>query len=421
MNGITWKETIPEAGKYDVIVAGGGLAGIAAALSAARNGASVLLLEKQCWLGGLATTGLINFWVPFCNGRGKMIVRGMAEEFLRTSYRYSFDSLPDEWKYGEPAAPTEKRCAGWFSSGIFALQLLEMLRESGVRILYDALVSAPVMEHGHCCGLIVDSKSGRQFYRAGVVVDATGDADILLKAGVPTRDGRNYCFYAGEGITLDGCRRAWESQDIFKAYSRPTGHYADLYGHFQPEHIPLHTGATLENINDYIQINQLEMLRKAKEEDKNARNIHMLPGIPQLRTARRILGDRTLTMEDCYRHHDDSIGAICDFDHRDRLFEVPYGTLVRTGFDNLITCGRSASGEGWGWDVLRVIPPAILTGQAAGIAAVQSLQSGTSLPALPVEPLQSALAQTGVIIHFDDSWVPKDLREAQYTASEEHL
>lgn len=420
MSNITWHESIPEAGQYNVIVAGGGLAGIAAALAAARNGASVLLLEKQCCLGGLATSGLINFWVPFCNGRGKMVIRGMAEEFLRMSFRYGFDTLPDEWKHGEPAVPTQKRCASWFSSGIFALTLLEELKNASVSVLYDALVSMPVMEDGHCHGFIVDGKSGRQFYRAHAVVDATGDADILLKAGVPTVDGKNYCFYAAEGITLDGCRRAWETGDIFQAYCRPTGHYADLYGHFQPEHIPLHTGATLENINEYIQLNQLEMLRKIKDEDRTRRNIHMLPGMPQLRTARRIAGDRTLKGEDCYRHCSDSIGAICDFDHRDRLFEVPYGTLVHTGYDNLITCGRSASGEGWGWDVLRVIPPAILTGQAAGIACAQSLQSRTPLPQLPVAPLQQALAKTGVIIHFDDAWVPADQSESVYTASEEH-
>jgi len=115
-----------------------------------------------------------------------------------------------------------------------------------------------------------------------------------------------------------------------------------------------------------------------------------------------------LTGEDRYRHFDTSIGAICDFENRDWLYEVPFGTLVRTGFDNLITCGRSASASGWGWDVLRVIPPAILTGQAAGIAAAMHLDSGTPLPSLPVNPLQDALAETGVIIHFDDALVPAD-------------
>ena len=111
-------------------------------------------------------------------------------------------------------------------------------------------------------------------------------------------------------------------------------------------------------------------------------------------------------MGDLYKHQADSIGAICDFDYRDRLFEVPFGTLVRTGFDNLITCGRSAAAEGWAWDVLRVIPPAVLTGQTAGIAAAQAISAGYPIHALPSAPFQQELSVTGVLIHFDDRWIP---------------
>lgn len=133
-------------------------------------------------LGGLATIGLINFWVPLCNGRGKQVIKGMAEELLRLSIRYGFDSLSDEWKNGEPDHPTTNRYVTRYSIGMFALALVDLLHSSGVKILYDSVVSQPVMEDGHCKGLIVDGKSGRQFYEAGMVVDATGDADVLLWA-----------------------------------------------------------------------------------------------------------------------------------------------------------------------------------------------------------------------------------------------
>lgn len=182
ISSIQWSETIPAVGKYDVIVAGGGISGVAAALSAARLGKSTLLLEKNTALGGLATIGLINFWVPLCNGRGKQIIKGMAEELLRLSIRYGFDSLSDEWKNGEPDHPTTNRYVTRYSIGMFALALVDLLHSSGVKILYDSVVSQPVMEDGHCKGLIVDGKSGRQFYEAGMVVDATGDADVLLRA-----------------------------------------------------------------------------------------------------------------------------------------------------------------------------------------------------------------------------------------------
>ena len=93
---------VPFKGSYDVIVAGGGVAGVSAALAARRLGKSVLLIEKSLMLGGLATLGQINFFVPMCNGRGKQIIYGMAEELLRESIKYGYDTIPVEWQNGEP-------------------------------------------------------------------------------------------------------------------------------------------------------------------------------------------------------------------------------------------------------------------------------------------------------------------------------
>ncbi|MBR5545806.1 MAG: FAD-dependent oxidoreductase [Clostridia bacterium] len=420
MKTIRHIQEVPVTGSYHVIVAGGGLSGAAAALAAGRRGKKVLLVEKQCWLGGLATSGLVNFWVPLCNGRGKMIIKGMAEEFLRLSVKYGFDTFPESWKEGEPENPTQERCVSHFSSGLFALQLLELLKQSGVTILYDALITGVQMENGHCSGVFIDGKSGRQFYEAGVVVDATGDADVLKMAGVPTVDGENYFTYYGEGISLEGCRRALETGNLWHAYQHPSGGPSNLYGHQHPKDKPTYKGVSLEVVNEYLQENQLLMLEKEKNKPRMERNVHMLPGMPQFRTSRRIDGDETLDGADEYRHFETSIGAICDFERRDILYEVPYGTLVKNGFDNLITCGRSASASGWGWDVLRVIPPAVLTGQAAGIAAAMSLDSGAPLPELPVKPLQDALSETGVIIHFEDAWVPKD-KSGENAALSDHI
>lgn len=420
MKQICLTETLTSSGEYDVIVAGGGVSGVAAALSAARAGKRVLLLEKQCSLGGLATTGLVNFWVPLCNGRGKWIIRGMAEEFLQLSIQHGFDTLPPEWKHGEPAQPTTERCVTWFSSGLFSLALLRLLRQSGVTILYDALISQPVMEGKHCAGLVVDGKSGRKFYQARMVVDATGDAQVLRQAGMTTVDGENYFTYYGEGISLEGCKRAIEKHNLFYAYTRPFGGTADLHGHQQPEGKAPYRGVSSEVLNEYLQENQLLMLEKEEEADRWQRNIHMLPGMPQLRTARRIHGDATLTEADRYVHQPTSIGVICDFERRDDLYEVPYGTLVQSGFDNLITCGRSASASGWGWDVLRVIPPAVLTGQAAGAAAALALETGCAIANVPVGKLQIRLQNAGVMIHFDDALVPAD-GAGEYVIPEGHL
>ena len=101
MKHLTVTEDLPVRGAYDVIVAGAGVAGIAAAINAKRAGKSVLLIEKSINMGGLATIGLINLFVPMCNGHGIAICKGMAEELLRMSIRYSYDTLPEHWQNPE--------------------------------------------------------------------------------------------------------------------------------------------------------------------------------------------------------------------------------------------------------------------------------------------------------------------------------
>ena len=132
-----------------------------------------------------------------------------------------------------------------------------------------------------------------------------------------------------------------------------------------------------------------------------------MPGMPQFRTTRHIAGDYTFREEDAYRHFDDSIGAICDFSRADLLFEVPYRTLCRQDYPNVLAVGRIAAAEGFGWDILRVIPPAILTGQAAGVAAALALDAGVPIAEVDIPTLQEVLASQNVMIHFDDAWIPK--------------
>src|SRR5512145_2221418 len=97
---LTESNQIPIAGKYDVIVAGGGIAGVAAALAARRSGCRVLLIEKSVMLGGLATLGFIAYYLPLCDGRGKKVSGGIAEELLHLSIKYGYGDLPPEWKDG---------------------------------------------------------------------------------------------------------------------------------------------------------------------------------------------------------------------------------------------------------------------------------------------------------------------------------
>ena len=428
--------------EYDVIVAGGGVAGVAAAVSARRQGKSVLLIEKTIGLGGLATGGLINLFVPLCNGRGVQIIKGMAEELLRLSVKYGYDTIPKAWKEGEPGENEKTRYITKFSAPIFTMALTEFVTREGVELLFDTLITEPVMEGRRCLGLIVENKTGCQFYGAKMVVDATGDGDVLFRAGVPMVQGQNFHTYFTKGVNLETCKKALDSGDMAQLYGGLYfGGRASLYGDHQPEGKPTRGGTTVKDVTEYVIENHIECLNRMKKEEKKSRTVVALPNMPQFRTTRHIDGDYALRAEDAYRHFEDSVAAICDFDRRDYLYEVPYRTLIRTGFPNLIAAGRCAAAEGYAWDVLRVIPPAILTGQAAGVACCLAIDEaagkfgrlandvpeGSStcdaadLCSLNVTRLQEQLAAQNVMIHFDDSLVPKEEQKDCHAGAEGHF
>ncbi len=408
MRDFTLTKKLTVKARYDVIVCGGGLAGCAAAISAAENGNSVLLLEKSNILGGLATLGLINLFVPMCNGRGKQIIFGLAEKWLRKSAEYGYDTIPGEWKDGEPKEPTTTRYVQRYSPYIFALQLTEEVKKHGVDLLYDCIACDPIIEEGICRGVITESKEETALYACKMLIDTTGDGDVLRRGGVPHIKGQNYFSYFAKKISLESCAIAAEKKNIAIAFTGISGGGINLFGENQPKDVPLWSGLTAEEVTDYLVRNQLLLLEKLKAEDRNSRELAMLPLMPQFRTTCCIAGEHTFTVNDAYRHFEDSVCAINDFEHRDHIFEVPLRTLGRRDFRNILTAGRSASAKGYGWDILRVIPPAILTGQAAGETASQALREGCDVLDVDIKTLQNTLEGKGVMVRFPDEYVPED-------------
>ncbi len=408
MKEIVYSKKLPIKKEYDVIVCGGGVAGVAAAVSAAKNGCSTLLLEKSNILGGLGTLGLINLFVPMCNGRGKQIIFGLAEKWLRMSATLGFDAIPDEWKAGEPQEYTEIRYIQRYSPAIFAYQLTEEIVHSGVEILFDCMACDPIMDENICRGVVTESKGGTEFYGCRMLIDTTGDCDILRRGGVPFVSGENFFTFTTKMITLDSCQEAVRKGNIYFAYRGMSGGNINLFGDNQPRDIPRWSGLSAEDVTDYIVRNHLLVLEKLKATDRSSREIVTTPGMPQFRTTAHIKGDYSLKVSDAYRHFDDSICAINDFEHRDHLFEVPLRCLTRNDYPNIITAGRSADGTGYGWDLLRVIPPAILTGQAAGETAALALKTQTVVANVDIRRLQAKLEKEDVMIHFPDSYIPED-------------
>lgn len=411
MKSVKIEKEVQISGSYDVVVAGGGVAGVAAAVSASRMGKKVLLLEKTITLGGLATIGLVNWFVPSCNGRGTKIVKGLAEEMLNLSVKYGYDSIPDEWRDGkEPGEGAKTRNVTKFSVNIYILQLTKWLKDENVDILFDTVVTLPIMEDGKCRALVVENKTGTQCYEAKMFIDATGDADVLYRAGVPTVQGKNYHTFYASLTDLQSCEKAVSQKDIKMIYDKKIfGGNANLFGDNQPKDVPLWLGTTAEDITRYVVTNHLEILEKLKEEDRIQRDITELPYMVQLRTTRRIDGEYTLTTDDVYKHFDDSVSAMNDFEHRHFLYEIPYRVMYKKGFPNLLAAGRITSGDGYGWDLLRVIPPAIITGQAAGVASSIAIDDNCAVSDVDISELQGILEEQNVLIHFDDKLVRKDI------------
>ena len=408
MTQIKYSKTLTIKKKYDIIVCGGGVAGVAAADNAEKNGFSTLILEKSNILGGLGTLGLINLFVPMCNGRGKQIIFGLAEKWLRLSAELGWDTIPEAWREGEPSEPTNIRYVQRYSPAIFAYQLTEEISKSGADILFDCMAVDPIMEGNICKGVITESKGGTEFYACDMLIDATGDCDVLRRGGIPTVSGQNFFTFLAKMVTLESCQKAVETGDIRHIYTGISGGGINLFGDGQPDDVPRWSGLTSEEVTDYIVRNHLLILERLKQTDRKTREVVTTPGMPQFRTTCHIRGDYSLKVSDAYRHFDDSICAIYDFEHRDHLFEVPLRCLTRTDYPNIITAGRSADGTGYGWDLLRVIPPAILTGQAAAEAACLAIKTNKAIADVEIKVLQNKLEKENVMVHFPDEYVPED-------------
>jgi hypothetical protein len=386
----------PVTGSYDVVVLGCGIAGIAAAVAARRNGASVLVVEKTVFPGGLATTGLITYYEPICDGRGNRVIGGLAEEFLHLTYRYGATDLDPKWK--EPGSHPEvrKRYESRFNAQSFILGLDEVLEDAGATVWFDTAFCRPVVNDSVIEQVVVENKSGRQAVEAGVVIDATGDADCLHRAGVPCIVAENWLVLSSKIITLEGAARAVEAGDIHKAM-RGLSLGGTRLGENAVPGKPKYRSVEATDVNDFVIESRRLMRERMRKNDHKEMELVTLPAMAQFRTTRRLAGEYTLREEDEGRSFEDSIGAICDFSRRGPVYEVPFRCLVSADYPNLITCGRSLSAEGHAWEVARVIPPAALTGEAAGTAAAMAGRRGW--PSLSLQELQSRLAGQGVLIH----------------------
>ena len=394
------KRPIKKMQPYDVVVVGGGIGGIAAAVSAAREGAKTILLEKQVNLGGLGTVGLISWYEPLCDGNGKKMIAGIGEELIKLSIKYGFDNLTEEWGGNGKNKKSTTRYATFFSPMTFSLALDEYVRNSGADIRFDTCATYPVMKGNTCLGIIAETVSGKEFYPAKMVIDATGNACVCHGAGMPTMDGENILVYVSHGFGKEEIENYNKDLDLleFRKWNwAASKHFADKTGNV----INDSSGTTSDSVNEFIQKGKSAALEFIKTKDKNSYELSSIPTMPQFRMIRHIIGDTMLDgSEDGKKDFTDSVGCFSDFRKLNTHYQLPYSTLYNKQFPNILAAGRIISAHGEGWQITRVIPVCALTGQVAGTAAAQAIKYNCACSDIDLDILRNTLKESNCILDF---------------------
>ncbi len=426
------KRQIPVKEEVDVLVIGGGPAGVSAAMCASREGAKTMLVEQSGQVGGVATTGMMSHWTGDTVG-------GIYGEILERSNGID---LSDVETYGEEHKLIEPET--------LKIELLNMLTESGVYLQLYTFACEAVMEGNQVKGVITESKSGREVILAKIIIDASGDGDIAAKAGVPFYKGRE------EDGKMQPMTLMFKMGGVDKEKVRYIGGFEETYvmnngldlQGFAKEKLPYPAGHVLIyknalpgvvtlNMTNSIQVDgtKSEDLTKAeiecrqqipqitkflKEEIEGFENAYLLSSasIIGVRETRHFIGEKTITEEDIIqaRRFDDwAVGNVMfNFDihnldgagldktgvqkefRQTQRYTIPYGCFIPKDIEGLMLAGRNISGTHMAHSNYRVMPICANVGQAVGIAASMCSKLNIQPRDLDVKNLQEHLSQLGL-------------------------
>lgn len=391
---------IPVAGTCEILVTGGGPAGVAAAIASAREGRKTILLEQSGDVGGVATTGLMSHWTGTTQG-------GFYEELLERSR----DDDGSDSEMRQTINPEKLKTV-----------LLEMLLEAGVELRLYTLAGDAIVEENVIKGVIIQSKSGREAIMANIVIDTSGDGDIAAKAGVPYVKGRESdgkmqpmtIMFKVAGVDFERGVFPCGFEETFEV---PKGDLQSLGKEMLPYpagHVLLYKstlpGIVTCNMTNCIDVDGTSAVDMTKATIVCRKQIDPIieflrstvPGFEScylissasiigVRETRHFQGEKTLTREDVigarqfedwvvtkahfgFDVHNmsgsglDATGVQKKFETKDS-YTIPYGCLVPKKIDNLLLAGRNISGSHIAHASYRVMPICVNMGQAAGIAA----------------------------------------------------
>jgi hypothetical protein len=396
---------IPIDASYDVAVIGGGIAGVAAALAAARQGVNVVLIEKQFGLGGLATLGNVIMYLPICDGNGKQVMGGICEELLHLSVaelktplpKARFNPVPDCWlsKDENENLQTErsrKRFLTAFNPYAFQMAMEELIQKNGITLMYDTVVCQVIREGDQLTHLIVENKSGRLGIAAKQFIDASGDADVCALSHCQTYKSANnvpaawyYEIHNGE------LRLAVHSNAYDKEHYQGNGAVGPFFSGVDHKDVTGHVLETRRLLNEKLN-------KKRNDNPDDSIYPFGIASIPGFRVTRCLQNQFMLGEHHMHTWLDDCVGFTSDWRRRGPVYPIPLRALQTDTISNLFVAGRCISADHSVVDVTRAIPTCAVSGEACGDAAAILIKDKITDNIVPVEKLQKLLIDTGNLL-----------------------
>lgn len=380
----------------DVLVVGGGPAGFAAAVAAARAGAKTTLVERYGYLGGLWTGGLVLLVYPTHateNGRRIKVVRGVGDELLGRIDRHP--SGATNYAAGKPDPTTDPE--------ITKLVMDEMIQEAGVKMFFHCWVADVVMDDNAVRGVVLESKAGRQAILARVIVDASGDGDVFAAAGA----GHEQRLHAvglvhrlGNADRADMEKlRAEGFKNLGSVEPLPSVKWVNLRGP-STDGLDIAELSRLEVEHRRSIWTRLEKIRQTA----GGEDVFLLQTAPQIgvRITRLLAGIRKMTDREARsgeRYPDTvAIGGTYGSGAKNPGFAIPYGAMVPKTLDNLIAAGRCLDVDSPMVEDMRLIATCLLTGHAAGAAAAIAVEDRCRPREVNIPRLQGLLRSQGAYL-----------------------
>jgi glycine/D-amino acid oxidase-like deaminating enzyme len=405
-----------------VLVIGGGSAGTAAAIAAARLGTDTMLVERSGALGGLATGGLIILLLTLDDGRGHQVVGGLCQEVTdrvaargaayfppRAQWGSSDDHLVAQymrWGLVWGSGPHRVRYSVAYDPEEFRFALNSMCEASKVRLLLHSWACEGIRDGDRLRGVVFQSKSGRFAILADVVIDATGDGDVFASVGVPFELERVLPWL---WFRMGGVADVAAAFDAGAGCLRTVNHGQVLFPWGATDRIIRKIDAT-----DPADLTLAEMecrkkvmeavddLRRTSPQFKDAHLCEIARDLG-ITESRRMLGEYVLQRDDMDRPIADAIALTGHWTKYGALYWIPYRSLLPKEFSNLLVAGRCISVDHRTHHATKEIPPCMATGEAAGTAAAMAVQAAVAPKALSVEALRAGLLQHGAILDIPTS------------------